>query len=472
MHRTASPQPNGCPLQGSEGLQDEVPLCGLCMLERSGSEMIAYKVYRKDFTLKKGTLLGILTERRADLRGQSALETGLAWAKAVFCRSVAEERSLFVVPVKLETGEPMRWPAGEEALSLRQSVDMMDSPEAVQRTWVLTEGHAGRKDEKNSQPSALLDDRKYATPYQKFYGFSERPFASSDPKFFFLAPGYREALASMIVGIREQKGFISLTGEPGTGKTALVQLLLSCLGEKVQTLFIHDRPSTFEEMLKSILLELGVKDVGESGKTLPDQLHDYFTHHLPRGMTLVVIFDEARPLPLGVLRELRQLLAREGRLRIIFVGETQLDESHNGHGSRILRRTTGIRCRIRALNQAESKQYMDYRLRLTGGNISKAFTPVAASTIAQYAQGIPRTLNILCENALQKGYASSKPKVDEAIVHEVIKEMEDGTLLTSLRESLRGEYDHARTLLPVVGRLQKGRGHVKNPISDDPSPGG
>jgi general secretion pathway protein A len=404
--------------------------------------MIVYKVYRKDFTVKKGTLLGILTERRADLRGQSPLESGLTWAKAVFCRSAADKRSLFVVPMELETGKPMRLPAGKGALSLRQPVDMLDSPNAVQRTWVLTGGHAIREDGKKSQPSSLLDDRKYATPCQKFYGFSERPFdASSDPKFFFLGPGYRDALASMIVGIREQKGFISLTGEPGTGKTALVQLLLSCLGGKVQTLFIHDRPSTFEEMLKSILLELGVKDSGGSRKTLPDQLHDYVTHRLPRGKTLVVIFDEARPLPAGVLKELGQLLAREGRLRIIFVGETRLDGSLNGHGSRILRRTTGIRCRIRALSQAESKQYMDYRLRLAGANVSEAFTPVAVSTITQYAQGIPRTLNILCENALQKGYASSKPKVDEAIVHEVIKEMEDGTLLASLRDSLRGECD-------------------------------
>lgn len=95
--------------------------------------------------------------------------------------------------------------------------------------------------------------------YAQYYNFSEKPFnPNPDPKFLYLTPSRREALASMIYGINERKGFISITGEVGTGKTTLIYTLLNHLNEKVKPVIIQHTMITFEQLLKAILLKLGV----------------------------------------------------------------------------------------------------------------------------------------------------------------------------------------------------------------------
>ena len=62
--------------------------------------MIVYKVFYKNYDLKRGELMGTLIERRKDLRGKSALEAGLKWAKWVFGHRVEDKHAIFVVPDK------------------------------------------------------------------------------------------------------------------------------------------------------------------------------------------------------------------------------------------------------------------------------------------------------------------------------------------------------------------------------------
>ena len=95
--------------------------------------------------------------------------------------------------------------------------------------------------------------------YTQFYNFSEKPFnLTPDPKFLYLTPSHREALASMLYGINERKGFIAITGEVGVGKTTLIYTLLNNLNEKVKTAFVYHTSATFDQLLSYILIDLNV----------------------------------------------------------------------------------------------------------------------------------------------------------------------------------------------------------------------
>ena len=93
--------------------------------------------------------------------------------------------------------------------------------------------------------------------YTDYYGFSDYPFnITPDPRFLYLTEAHREALAALVYGIKERKGFVALTGEVGTGKTTILCRLIDNMDEKVRTAFIFHTCTTYRELLKNILSEL------------------------------------------------------------------------------------------------------------------------------------------------------------------------------------------------------------------------
>jgi len=264
--------------------------------------------------------------------------------------------------------------------------------------------------------------------YTEFYGFSENPFhVTPDPRFLYLTSSHREALASMIYGIKERKGFISITGEVGIGKTTLIHTLLNTLNESVKAVFIFHTSTTFEQLMENILLELDLPVGGESKAALLHQLNEYLIQLLSGGETLAIIIDEAQNLPTEAMEELRMLSNLETStsklVQIVFVGQPELEVKLNSDHLRQLKQRIGIRRHIMPLSLEESRQYIEHRLNLVGSNSSKVFTPDAISMIIGYAQGIPRTINIVCDNAFLIGYGASKKKIDAQIIKEVVSDM-------------------------------------------------
>lgn len=367
--------------------------------------MIAYKVYCKDYRLKKGRLLGVLAERRNDLRGEPQFKSALKWALSAFGHSVKAKQSIVVVPAKMQ----------------ERDADPRDIGE-------------------NNRPSKReLDYLPEANTHDDFFALSKKPFIfPSDPKYFYFTSSHRDALASTINGIHNQVGLLSITGERGTGKTTLIHVLTRSLGGKVKTAVISQTPFTLTHLLKNILLELNVEGVNETENSIRDQLENYLSHKLAGDETLAVIIDEAQDVPLEVLWEFGKLFELEKRLRVILVGLPELEEKlRTREFRRLCHRIGGIRRRIRALSQKESKRYIYQRLKLVGGNISSAFTPEAISMIIDYARGIPRTINILCDNAFPVSRGSGRKRVDADIIRQVIKDMEEGNLLEVLRQRSR-----------------------------------
>jgi len=266
--------------------------------------------------------------------------------------------------------------------------------------------------------------------YNEFYGFSEKPFElTPNPRFLYLTRSHREALASMTHGIKNRKGFISITGEVGTGKTILIHSLLDRLDQKVKTVLIFHTTITFSDLIKTIVQELDPPTVKESRMDLLHQLLQYLVLMGKRGETLLVIIDEAQNLPQKVMEEL-QLFSdlRFKGIQIVFVGQPELEDKLNSESLKQLRQSIEIKRQIRGLSEEESRGYIDHRLRLVRSRSSQIFSPKALSLICSYAQGIPRVINTLCDNALLKGSSSFKKKIDVDIIHEVIKNMEGPSL--------------------------------------------
>lgn len=262
--------------------------------------------------------------------------------------------------------------------------------------------------------------------YDQFFGFSEKPFElTPDPRFIFLTPNLRKALASVIYSIRERGGFISIVGEAGTGKTILIHSLMNSLHEKVKTILIFHTTVSFNDLLRVILRELDLWDVEKSEKSLWNQLVQYSTQIAAKNEILVIIIEEAQKLTEEVMEKLKMFSNLESKaVKIVLVGQPELEDKLNLKSLTQLKQMIRVRCQIKTLSEEESKEYIDHRLRYVGSSSLEMFTPESVSMICQYAKGIPRILNTLCDIAFLTGYRLFKKKIDVSIVREAIKDME------------------------------------------------
>ncbi len=394
-------------------------------------EMIVYKVFSKDYKHEKVTLQGMLVERRKDLRGKNQLDAGLTWAKLTFSRSAKDEESIFIVPKELQAGVVTSVLMKRTIFYKDELLDLIDPLAPSQKEQILIREAEAKEGEKNSLSSNdLLNIIGEATSYNGFYGFSEKPFeVVANPGFFYPAPSHLGVLTSVINGIENREGLMSITGEVGTGKTTLVHYLLDCLDERVKTVFIGHPPITFEELLSDILLGLDQVVVGETKQALLSQLRRYLMEKIGEDETVVGIIDEAQNLPVKVMGELGTLFGGNPwgarRLQFVLVGQPEFQHKIRTASLRQLDRKIRIKCQIIALTKEESKKYIDHRLELVGGRSQEVFTSPAISMIISYARGFPRVINILCDQAFMIGYGLSKRRVDEDIIRKAIKGMND-----------------------------------------------
>jgi len=264
--------------------------------------------------------------------------------------------------------------------------------------------------------------------YSSFYGFSKKPFdLTPDPDFLFVTQSHQEAIASLIYGIYERKGFMAVTGEVGTGKTTLLHYLMTVLDPKTRAIFICQTHITFEELLKEILTELNLSPGDANKSAMIRQIKVYLLPTLSQDENLVILIDEAQNLSSEVLEELRMLsnleTSKAKLLQVVLVGQPELEAKLNSEDLRQLKQRIGIRRKIHPITEGESRQYIEHRLSHVGSSSAAVFTPEALSLICRYAQGIPRTINILCDNALLIGYGLQQKVIDADIIREVLNDL-------------------------------------------------
>ena len=265
--------------------------------------------------------------------------------------------------------------------------------------------------------------------YDDYYRFKQRPFSiAPDPSFLYLSERHREALAHLMYGLRNDGGFVLITGEVGTGKTTLVRSLIDEVPEDLDIAFVLNPRLTVNELLETLCEELGIP--AQSGVTVTNKhLIDRINKHLLRthalGRSTVVIIDEAQNLSPPVLEQIRLLTNLETNerklVRIILLGQPELAEMLDRREMRQLVQRVTARYHLGALGSDDTRAYIAHRLTLAGGN-PHLFTRGAARETFRLSRGIPRLINVVADRGLLGAYVEGKPRVTARIVRKAARE--------------------------------------------------
>jgi general secretion pathway protein A len=265
--------------------------------------------------------------------------------------------------------------------------------------------------------------------FLKFFGLREQPFGvTPDPRFLYLSPAHREALASLYYGIETGRGFLALIAKPGMGKTTLLFHLLEKFRTTARTAFLFQTQCTSREFMRFLLAELGY----ETGDQDFVRMHEEFNRHLLKearaGNRFIVVVDEAQNLDASVLETIRLLsdfeTPRAKLLQIVLAGQPELADKLASRHLAQLRQRVSLLNGLQALSAEETRNYIQHRLRVAGYQGDNLFTAQAMATITNFTEGVPRNINNFCFNALSLAFAMRQPSVDSAIVQEVISDLD------------------------------------------------
>jgi general secretion pathway protein A len=263
--------------------------------------------------------------------------------------------------------------------------------------------------------------------YKAFFGLSRNPFElSPDPSFLCPLGRSEEAVASIYHAILRRKGFVVLTGEVGTGKTLTVRYLCELWKDRqIPFANVIGPRLSVTDFLSYVTFDLGIKVAEPSKGNLLRALYEFLLAQFEKGLTTVLIVDEAHQLPRAVLEEIRLLTnfetAQEKLLQILLVGQPELDNKLDSFELRQLKQRVAIRCHLEPLSEDETRVYIERRLRLAGASSSAStmFPADAVQAIYQYSSGIPRLVNSICEQALVAAYALQLASIPVEIIDDV-----------------------------------------------------
>ncbi|PYV42342.1 MAG: general secretion pathway protein [Acidobacteria bacterium] len=290
--------------------------------------------------------------------------------------------------------------------------------------------------------------------YEAFYGLKEKPFnLTPDPRFIYFTEKHCEALANLVYGIRERKGFLVLSGEVGTGKTTLVNALLDTLERTgVLSAFIFNPILSSTEFLEYLLADLNLKCDARSKSQSLIKLNSLLLERYRLGQITVLIVDEAQNLSAEILEEIRLLTnletATEKLLQIVLVGQPELSLKLNSPELRQLKQRISLRCTLDPLTLSETKEYVRTRLEIAGLPAQQIFSESSIGEIYGWSGGIPRLINTICDNALLTGYACDSKTIGIEIIREVSEDLE---LSEAYRHSMRKGQSSRQITLPRNG---------------------
>lgn len=267
--------------------------------------------------------------------------------------------------------------------------------------------------------------------YKSFFNLTRNPFdLTPDPSCFVPTTRHNEALAALYYGVRRHKGVVVVTGEVGTGKTLLLRCLLRLFkeSEEIAYAYLFNCRLSPLEFLYYTLSDFGVPISGKNKSTLLLDLSKFVTSRGLKGLTTVLILDEAHHLSTELLEEIRLLSNLETNddklLQIILVGQPELDDKLDSFELRPLKQRIALRSHLGPLDAEEAKRYIEERLRIAGADThsNPLFSAQTIAAVHHHSRGFPRLINTICENALITAYARQLPNVTSEIIREVAEE--------------------------------------------------
>lgn len=267
--------------------------------------------------------------------------------------------------------------------------------------------------------------------YLDFYGFRKRPFhITPDPDFLYLSRSHKEALGVILYGVQNGAGFMMVSGAVGLGKTTILRSAMQRFDhERIKTVLVFNPCVSYKELLQVICEELGLDLTHvEDQFELIQRLHRALIDEYKQGNNVVLIIDEAQNMPVETLENLRMLsnleTSKDKLIQVILIGQQpELGNLLNSTSLRQLKQRIAHRATLVNLSYRESIDYIHHRLHLASGRKKCPFTKAAIKLIARHCAGVPRCINIVCDNALVTGYGSGQNPIKPKLVKEVIRDL-------------------------------------------------
>lgn len=266
--------------------------------------------------------------------------------------------------------------------------------------------------------------------YEQHFGCRKAPFnITADPDFLYFSRSHSDALAQLSYALKTRRGFAVLTGEVGTGKTTVIRALARELEGDMRMALVSSHIASPTDLLCYTCAEFGLKAPKRSGDGLHEQLmplNKFLLEAYRCGQNCSLIIDEAQNLSRRVLESIRMLSnfesPRDKLLQILLVGQPELEARLNSPQLRQLKQRIALHQNLRPLTSKECQEYIAARLRVAGA-ASDLFSVEGLAIVYDYSGGIPRVINVICDNSLQTAYVLRRNSVDAPIIRQVVEDL-------------------------------------------------
>jgi len=265
--------------------------------------------------------------------------------------------------------------------------------------------------------------------YLNFYKFIEKPFnLTPDPDFFYMTPIHKRALSYLVYGLEDRKGFITVSGEVGAGKTTLIQTLLRRLDQKTIVSRVSNTQVSELQLLKMIIRDFGVTKKLELKEDIFEELNTFLLKQYSRGRNPVLIIDEAQNLSPSGLEEIRLIsnleTEKDKLIQIILVGQPELRDTLSLPELKQLKQRITVSYHLAHLGQEDVGNYINHRLSVAGYQDEELFSQEAVDKIYTVTKGVPRLINVLCDAALLAGYVENSRHIKLDIIQQVVEDLD------------------------------------------------
>jgi general secretion pathway protein A len=263
--------------------------------------------------------------------------------------------------------------------------------------------------------------------YQSFYNLKIKPFQiTTDPKFLWLGEKHKEALATLKYGVLENKGFLLLTGDVGTGKTVLIHGLMKIIDVSAIVAAIPDPGLSSIDFFNFLSEEFDMNRRFDSKGAFLIHLKHFLYNASSADKKVLLIIDEAQRLNNELIEQIRLLsnIEMDNRklINIFFVGQSEFNKMLNEDRHKAVRQRISVSYHIDPLTEQETRQYINHRLNVAGCK-KELFKSEAVRRIYSFSHGYPRLINIICDHALLTGYSGGKKVIDAGVIKECEKEL-------------------------------------------------
>jgi type II secretory pathway predicted ATPase ExeA len=266
--------------------------------------------------------------------------------------------------------------------------------------------------------------------YEEFFQLREQPFSNApDSRYYFNSSQHSEALLRLKHAARSNVGLAVLVGDIGAGKTTLARRLLDELDERefesALIVVVHSS-ITAEWLLRKIASQLGVEEAPEGKIEIVAAIYHRLLAIKEEGRKAVILIDEAQMLQSReLMEEFRGLLNLElpahKLVTFIFFGLSSLDQTLALDEP--LQQRVALRFRLCAMGQDATTAYIMHRLNVAGAGERQIFKPDAVALIHRYSRGIPRLINVMCDNCLFEAFLVRKEAIDASVVEGVAADL-------------------------------------------------